>query len=183
MKPAIFLDRDGVIIENRPDYVHSWAEVEFLPGALSALASIDQSPYVILIITNQAGIGRGVLTHQTVNEINDRLRQEISRANGRIDGIYVCPHTPEDNCTCRKPQPGMIRQAAHEFDLNLSQSILIGDNLSDLQAGQSAGIGQVVLVRTGLGMRFAQKLPPAEFPDVLVYDDLAQALAELVKYP
>jgi D-glycero-D-manno-heptose 1,7-bisphosphate phosphatase len=181
MQPAIFLDRDGVIIENRPNYVRSWAEVEIIDGALTALARLKDSPYKIVIITNQAGIGRGFLTRRAVDAINERLRQEICSANGRIDGIFICPHKPEDVCNCRKPRPGLILLAAQGLDIDLGGSILIGDNLSDIQAGQAAGVGQIMLVRTGLGAEFEQKLPAAGFPDVPVYDNLAQALAELVK--
>ncbi len=181
MQPAIFLDRDGVIIENRSNYVHSWDDVEFIPGALPALAKLKDCSYKIVIITNQAGVGRGILTLQVVNEINRRIRQAIIHANGRVDGIYVCPHKPDDGCNCRKPQPGLILQAARELDINLGQSILIGDNLTDVQAGQAARVGQVILVRTGLGEAFAQKLPAAGLSGTPVYDDLAQALAKVVK--
>jgi histidinol-phosphate phosphatase family protein len=180
MVPAIFLDRDGVIIEHRPNYVRSWADVEFIPGIFPALARLATTGYQNVIITNQAGIGRGLFTRKTVDEINCRIGQEIIRANGRIDGIYTCPHLPEDCCACRKPRPGLILQAAEELDLDLANSILIGDNLSDIQAGQAAGVGQVVLVRTGLGARFAQNLTEGQVQEIKIYDDLAQALERLV---
>ena len=183
MNIAIFLDRDGVIIENQPNYVRSWAEVKFIPGAISALARLKNGPYKIVIITNQAGIGRGVLSHSAVEEINERLQQVILSEDGRVDGIYVCPHKPEDGCSCRKPQPGLIHQAAHHLNLDLERSILIGDNISDLQAGQAAGVGQVVLVRTGLGIESEQKLQAAGLTGVPIFADLPQALANLVNIP
>lgn len=180
MLPGIFLDRDGVIIENRPDYVKRWDEVQFLPGTLHSLAGCKDSPYRIIIITNQAGIGRGLISRTEVYEINRRILAEIDLAGGRIDAIYVCPHTPEENCACRKPQPGMILQAAADLHIDLPRSMLIGDNISDLQAGRSAGVGQLALVRTGLGEAFASQLQAANLSAVPVFADLAQALAEIL---
>ena len=181
MQPAIFLDRDGVIIENRPNYVRSWADVCFLPGALHTLAEIKTLPYKIVIITNQAGIGRGLIPLQTAEEINARLIQEIETTGGQVDGLFMCPHKPDDGCDCRKPQPGLILQAADKLDIRLEDSLMVGDNLSDIQAGRAAGVGQVVLVRTGLGAEFSLQLQAAGFADVPVYDDLAQALSRLLK--
>jgi histidinol-phosphate phosphatase family protein len=183
MQPAIFLDRDGVIIENRLDYVRNWEQAKILPGALASLARISKSSYKLVIVTNQAGIGRGLISRQTVDEINEKLVEQIEQAGGRIHGIYVCPHSPDDGCDCRKPQPGMIWQAARELDIDLKNSILVGDNLSDLQAGRAAGIGRLVLVRTGLGNAFAGRLVEAGFWDVKVFDDLEQAVSSLVKEP
>ena len=181
MLPAIFLDRDGVIIENRSEYVRSWADVRFLPGALPTLARLKDSPYVIVIITNQAGIGRGLISLQTAEQINAQLIREIEAAGGRVDGLFMCPHKPDDGCDCRKPQPGLILQAARALDIRLEGSLIIGDNLSDLQAGMAARVGQVVLVRTGLGAEFASQLKAAGLSDTPVYNDLAQALTALVK--
>lgn len=180
MQPAVFLDRDGVIIENRPDYVRSLEEVKFLPVSLAALARLARLPYHIVIVTNQAGIGRGLLSPETVAEINRRLVQEIESAGGRVDGIYVCPHKPDEGCNCRKPQPGLILQAVDELKLDLKRSILIGDNLSDIQAGQAAGVGQVALVRTGLGEKFAGQLTSASLSGVKIYPDLAEALESMI---
>ena len=181
MLPAIFLDRDGVIIENRSEYVRSWADVRFLPSALPTLARLKDSPYIIVIITNQAGIGRGLISLQTAEQINAQLIREIEAAGGRVDGLFMCPHKPDDGCDCRKPQPGLILQAARALDIRLEGSLIIGDNLSDLQAGMAARVGQVVLVRTGLGAEFASQLQAAGLSDTPVYNDLAQALTALVK--
>ena len=176
MFPAIFLDRDGVIIENRPDYVRSWEDVSFIPGALSALAKASTSKYKIIIVTNQSAIGRGIIPYRTAEEINQRLIQVISNAGGRVDGVFMCPHAPEENCSCRKPQPGLILQAAEALNLDLSRSTLIGDALSDIQAGQAAGVRQKILVRTGLGS-YQNNLPQPLDP-YSVYDSLAEALGD-----
>ncbi|HEX7975060.1 MAG TPA: HAD family hydrolase [Anaerolineales bacterium] len=180
MVPAIFLDRDGVIIENRPNYVRSWDEVEIFPQALAALAGVSHSPYKIVIITNQAGVGRGLIPIQVVEDINRRLVEAIENAGGRVDGVFVCPHKPEDGCECRKPRPGLLRQAAQALSLDISQSILIGDNLSDIQAGLAIGVRQVALVRTGLGAQQLHSPLFATLPPFPVYNTLADALANLI---
>lgn len=180
MVPAIFLDRDGVIIENRPNYVRSWEEVDIFPQALAALARIRPSPYKIVIVSNQAGIGRGLIPPQIVEDVNRRLVAAIEEAGGRVDGVFVCPHRPEDGCACRKPLPGLLYQAAQALSLDLSQSILIGDNLSDIQAGLAGGVRQVALVRTGLGNQQIQSPMLATLPPFPVYATLADALADLV---
>jgi D-glycero-D-manno-heptose 1,7-bisphosphate phosphatase len=179
MQPGIFLDRDGVIIENRPDYVRNWSEAKFISGVLPALARLNNTPYRIVIVTNQAGIGRGIISRLVVEDIHARLIQEIIKSNGRIDGVYICPHKPEDGCSCRKPQPGLILQAAQDLEIDLGRSMMIGDNLSDVQAGLAAGIGRIALVRTGLGKDFVQSLETVDFSAVSVYDDLAEAVANL----
>ena len=97
MQPAIFLDRDGVIIENRPDYVQDWSQVKFIPGSLKALAYLNQLTIKIVLVTNQAGIGRKIISPEIAAGINQRIIRAIVNAGGRIDGIYVCPHTPEDH--------------------------------------------------------------------------------------
>jgi len=188
MYPAIFLDRDGVIIENRPAYVRSWEEVEIFPDAIAALARLVDSPYKIVVITNQAGIGKGLISFQVAADINLRLRQEVAKAGGRIDMIVMCPHKPEDACSCRKPQPGMLLKAAQDLSIDLSQSIMIGDSLTDLQAGNAAGVRSVALVKTGLGDQQIQsvqrELGEADRQQYFIFDTLADALEGLVPpYP
>jgi D-glycero-D-manno-heptose 1,7-bisphosphate phosphatase len=150
MRPAIFLDRDGVIIENRSDYVRTWEDVVFIPGALTALADVASTGFAIVVVTNQAGVGRGLISETVAQSINESVCQEIVRTGGRIDGVYLCPHTGDDNCDCRKPKPGMLLQAAREHDIDLTQSWMIGDALTDLQAGKAAG-ARPLLVLTGRG--------------------------------
>jgi D-glycero-D-manno-heptose 1,7-bisphosphate phosphatase len=180
MNPALFLDRDGVIIENQPNYIQNWSDVRIYPQALNSLRRIESSNYKIFIITNQSAVGRGIITQATAEEINNRLVAKIESAGGRVDGVLMCPHTPDDNCLCRKPQPGLILDAADAHFLDLSCSILIGDALSDIIAGQSAGVGQNVLVNTGLGVTQSALPLASQIPSFLVYDSLADALDNLV---
>jgi D-glycero-D-manno-heptose 1,7-bisphosphate phosphatase len=180
MQPAVFLDRDGVIIENRPHYVRSWDEVSILPGALPAIARAARAGYAIVIVTNQAGVGKGLIPLPVAEEINRRLVMEIERAGGKIAGVYLCPHGPAEGCACRKPLPGLLVQAARELSLDLARSVLVGDAVSDLQAGRAAGVREVCLVRTGRGA--GQELAP-EFltlQPVPVADNLAEALTRLL---
>jgi D-glycero-D-manno-heptose 1,7-bisphosphate phosphatase len=180
MFPAIFLDRDGVIIENRANYVRRWEDVAIYGQALTALARIHSSEHKIVMVTNQSAVGRGIVSLETVREINDRLVRIIEQTGGRIDGVYVCPHAPGDRCECRKPKPGLLLQAAEAQDLDLSRSILIGDTVSDIIAGQAAEVGQTVLVRTGLGAEQEYSTKAEDLKPFLIYDTLEEALAELV---
>jgi len=183
MNKAIFLDRDGVVIENVASYVRSWADVLIFPGALAALARLRNSLYKIVIVTNQSAVGRGIISLAEATSINDRLVRVIEEAGGRIDGLFMCPHAPQEHCDCRKPQPGLMLQAASALNLDLSRSILVGDALSDIQAGQNARICTNILVRTGRGaaqyaLPAARTLPP--FP---VYDCLEDVVDALLSGP
>ena len=147
---AIFLDRDGVICENRSDYVKSWREFEFLPGVKDSIAALSRLGLPIVVVTNQAAIGRGLVSAEAVEAIHERMVAEIAAYGGRIDRVIYCPHRPEDECACRKPKPGMLLQIAAEMKIDLSQSYLVGDAASDLQAGQEVGC-RTFLVLTGRG--------------------------------
>ena len=176
-QPAVFLDRDGVIIENRARYVRAWADVAFLPGALAALATLSRAPLAVVIVTNQSAVGQGLLSESEAEAINAGLLAAIRAAGGRVDAVYLCPHTDADGCDCRKPAPGLLRRAAAELDLDLPRSVLIGDALSDLAAGRAAGVGRVALVRTGRG---AEQEHLAAGQPLDVFDNLADALAALL---
>lgn len=182
-QPALFLDRDGVIIENRSNHVRAWQDVAFLPGALSALSALANSDYRVIVVTNQSVIGRGLVSAQDVIDIHQRIVAVVAQRGGRIDASYMCPHAPEDECACRKPQPGLLLQAANEWDIDLAQSIMIGDALSDLAAGQAAGVGQTVLVRTGRGRQQEQLLSGERGNGIVVTDDLRAALILLKVLP
>ncbi|MFZ6028843.1 MAG: D-glycero-alpha-D-manno-heptose-1,7-bisphosphate 7-phosphatase [Chloroflexota bacterium] len=180
---AIFLDRDGVIIENRAGYVRGWEDVEFFPAAIQALAGLAASPYRIVLVTNQSAVGRGILSLAAAQAINRQLVIELERNGCRIDGVFMCPHGPEMNCTCRKPRPGLLLQAAEALSIDLASSIMIGDAWTDLQAGQAAGVDRTALLRTGRGKQQLSLPPPAGLKSWAVYDDLAEALAHLFAAP
>jgi D-glycero-D-manno-heptose 1,7-bisphosphate phosphatase len=174
--PALFLDRDGVIIENRMDYVKALGEMKFIPGALEALARVTRHGERIVIVTNQSAVGRGLLTHLTLEAIHRSLLEHITAAGGRIDSIYVCPHHPDDQCDCRKPAPGLLLRAARELGIDLSASVLIGDNLTDVLAARAVGV-RPILVNTGLG---ATQPLSGVTASVLRCHDLAHAVETLL---
>ena len=151
MKRAIFLDRDGVIIENRPAYVLAWDDVQIYPQALTALQRINSTNFMIIIITNQSPIGRGLISLSEAEQINRRLLFEIAKNGGRIDEVLMCPHAPEEGCSCRKPLPGLFYEAAAKLGVNLKNSYMVGDAVTDLVAAMSAGVGELILVQTGRG--------------------------------
>ena len=150
---TIFLDRDGVINRNPPDwgYVCNWIDFTFLPNALEAIREITQFGFRIFVVTNQAGISRGIFTEQQLTEIHRKMLNEIEDAGGLIENIYYCPHHPDAGCGCRKPKPGMLLQAGHEYDIDMSKSFFIGDSITDIQAARNAGASPI-LVLTGHGL-------------------------------
>lgn len=150
MQPAIFLDRDGVICENRPDHVKAWDEFAFLPGVLDALRMLAETNTTVVVVTNQAIINRGLVSRDTVDEINRRMVIEVQQQGGRVDAVLYCPHRPDERCLCRKPQPGLLMQAAEQFNADLRQSFLVGDARSDIEAALAVG-SKPILVLTGRG--------------------------------
>ncbi len=179
LRSAVFLDRDGVIIENRADYVKSLAESKFIPGAVEALARLAKTDWLIVIVTNQAAIGRHIITRETAEAINEYVVRTIVAAGGRVDGVYVCPHTPDDGCACRKPAPGLLLQAAAELGIDLEASVMIGDAVSDVRAALAAGAKPVFLL-TGLADRLEVELAQARQLNAAVYPGLAAAVNDLL---
>ena len=176
MNLAVFLDRDGVITQNRENYVRSWKDVEFLPSSLEALKLLSQTSYKIIIITNQSAIGRGIITMEQVEAINQRIIEEITDTGGRVDGLFICPHAPDDHCICRKPLPGLILQAADALSIDLPSSAMIGDALTDIQAGLAAGIKTLILVKTGRGQEQFQLPQTIFYPHLFITDHLLSAV-------
>jgi len=172
---AIFLDRDGVICENRADHVKAWDEFRFLPGVLSGLADVARAGFVTVVVTNQAIINRSVVPAEAVHDIHRRMLDSVRRAGGRIDRVMVCPHRPDERCTCRKPQPGLLLQAAAEMHIDLSRSYMIGDATSDIQAGLAAGCA-CFMVMTGRGTKQAAQTYAQALPGVRYARDLKHAV-------
>lgn len=145
---VVFLDRDGVINKNRDDYVKTVEEFIFLPGALEGLAKLKKAGITTVVVSNQAGIGRGLIKPSELERINHKMFQEIAERGGEISALYCCTHRKDEGCECRKPEIGLFRKASTELGINLADSYLIGDSKSDIEAGHRAGC-KTVLVLTG----------------------------------
>jgi D-glycero-D-manno-heptose 1,7-bisphosphate phosphatase len=175
VRPAVFLDRDGVLNEDCPGYVTRQADFRLLPGVLEALALLAQLPVAIVVVTNQSAVGRGQMTRAALDDIHAWLCATVAAAGGRIDAVYVCPHCPWDGCACRKPTPGLLYQAAADWHLDLPRSYFIGDALTDVEAARKAGC-RSVLVLTGHGRDALRALDGHDpRPDFVASDVLAAA--------
>jgi histidinol-phosphate phosphatase family protein len=146
-RPAVILDRDGVLNKRPPraEYVRRPEEFEWLPGAREALRLLRERNYRVIVVSNQAGVARGAMSQSDVERVNDRMRAESQAAGGRIDAVYYCPHGWDDGCECRKPKPGMLFDAARDFQLDLTRTVFVGDDERDAQAAQAAGCGSVLV--------------------------------------
>ncbi len=172
---TVFLDRDGVINENRNnDYVKKWDEFKFLPGVREAIKTLTDADWNIVVVSNQAGIGWGAMPVQSVEQINARMIEEVEECGGRIKAIYYCPHRPDEGCDCRKPKSGLFLQAAREHGIDLPGSYLIGDSLSDIQAAARVGC-TTILVKTGRGKESLEKCQQWSIEPDYVAHDLAEA--------
>ncbi len=146
---AVFLDRDGVINRDSPDYVTAWSQFRFLPGSLAAITALTAADIPVIVVTNQSAVARGLIRPETLTDMHRRLNRIVRHNGGRIQAILHCPHHPDDGCGCRKPQPGMIIEARARYGLDLKQTIMIGDRASDIACGRGAGCGGTILVRSG----------------------------------
>lgn len=176
---AVFLDRDGVI--NRATakrYVTRWSEFQFLPGALRALRRLEGDGRKVVILSNQAGVGRGIMSRSQLDLITRRMLAAIRRAGGRVDAVYYCTHTPGAGCGCRKPKTGLIRRACRRLRIDPERSFLVGDNATDIQMGHSARC-RTVLVLSGVSTRRDARGMAAR-PD-RVARDLAQAIQWILR--
>ena len=152
---AVFLDRDGVLTRERPDYVKTPDELEILPGIEAPLREIQKRGFQIVIITNQSVVGRGLTTHDEMSRIHEKLRVELARLGCRIDAIYYCPHRPDEGCNCRKPEPGLILKASRELGIDTAKSWMIGDKEMDLEAARRAGCRGIRVPTNGNGLKEA----------------------------
>ncbi len=145
MTKAFFLDRDGVINQERKDYVKTLEEFEILEGIGDAIKIIKNHSFLVIVITNQSAINRKLLSIEMLNKIHEKLKVYLKKNNTSIDKIYFCPHTPFENCECRKPKSGLIMQAINDFNIDISQSIMVGDSKTDIESAESAGCKGILL--------------------------------------
>ena len=184
MSRAIFLDRDGVINANRPDYVKNLDEFVLLPNTLQALRLLVRLPLLVVVVTNQSAVGRGLMCDREVEAIHDHLIDVVVRSGGRIDDVLYCPHRPEEGCSCRKPRPGLLLQAADKYGIDLTRSYMVGDAVTDVEAALVVGV-RPVLVLTGRGQDQVQQLRNQRYRHVPVMKDLLAAarLIEGLEHP
>ena len=177
----IILDRDGVINEDSDAYVKSVDEWVPLAGSIEAIARLSRAGYTMVVATNQSGLGRGYFSAADLEAMHGKLRRLVATAGGEIAGIYFCPHRPDENCDCRKPRPGLLRQIMEDFRLqSLAGTPSVGDSLRDLEAGVALGC-RPVLVRTGKGLAAEVKLAGLpELAGTLVFDNLAAYADQLL---
>src|SRR5258706_5333839 len=170
----VILDRDGTINHDSDHYIKSLDEWRPIKGSLEAIARLTQAGYRVVVATNQSGIARGLFTTRTLFEIHEALQRAAAQAGGRVDAFFFCPHAADSACSCRKPQPGMLIEAARRFNVALEDVYMVGDARRDVQAAAAAG-AQPVLVLTGKGPKTQEegKLPPGTrvFPDLAAFAD------------
>lgn len=184
LRPAIFLDRDGVLIEDS-HYLGSVDRVRLIPGAAEAVAALNRTGRAVVVVTNQSGVGRGMFSYESVGEVHAHLAEQLATFGATVDAFYFCPHHPEAEvtayrtaCDCRKPRPGMLLAAAADLGLDPAASWMIGDRVTDLEAGAAVG-ARTVLVRTGYGCLVdAAALDRTRLNLELVAANLADAVAK-----
>lgn len=174
----MILDRDGVINYDSDAYIKSPEEWRPIPGSLEAIARLTRAGFTVTVATNQAGVARGLFDLGTLEAIHRKMTAAIETAGGKLAGIFYCPHGPADGCDCRKPKPGLFKQIAEQFRVNLHGVPVIGDSLRDIQAAESVG-ARALLVRSGNGEQTLQVLDPGR--RVEVFADLASAADQLVR--
>ena len=173
----IILDRDGVINFDSAQFIKHPDEWKPIPGSLEAIARLTREGWRVVVSTNQSGLARGLFEMATLNAINDKMHRALAQLGGRIDAMFYCPHAADDNCTCRKPKTGMIKDISRRFSVDLREVYAVGDSLRDLQAFSDAGC-KPILVRSGKGKETLAHgdLPP----NTLIFADLNEAVQHII---
>lgn len=175
----VLLDRDGVLNEDRPDYIKSPTEVVMIPGSAEAVARLNRAGVKVALCTNQSAVGRGIIGLERLEQIHAHIRTLLAREGARIDAIFFCPHAPWDRCGCRKPAAGLLSEALRRFGTDPADTPMIGDTLRDLQAAKALGCPRH-LVRSGNGAKTQAEGVPHDVLPVAVHDNLAAAVSAIL---
>jgi len=149
LKKVVFLDRDGTINRDSPEYIKSWDEFDFIPGSIEAIRNLSQNGFTSIVITNQSALPRRLISHQGLEHIHSMMKDMIELHGGKIADIFFCPHKPDAMCACRKPQPGLIFRAQDKYNIDLSDAVMTGDSAKDIECAHNAGCSKAILVKTG----------------------------------
>ncbi|MBI5893610.1 MAG: D-glycero-beta-D-manno-heptose 1,7-bisphosphate 7-phosphatase [Deltaproteobacteria bacterium] len=174
--PAVFLDRDGTINEDT-GYIDSPERLALIDGAASAIKKLNSKGFKVIIITNQSGVGRGYFSEEAADAVNKKLEEILKKQGAHLDGIYYCPHHPDDNCECRKPKIGLLEKAKKDLDIDFKKSYVVGDKVSDVELAHNIG-GKDILVLTGEGMKHKKML---KSQPSYIADDLKDAVEWIIK--
>jgi len=180
MKPAVFLDRDGTINEQM-GYINHISRFRLLPKVSEAIALLNKYNYLVIVISNQSGVGRGYFPIELVYKVHEYMKELLKKSGAFLDAIYFCPHTPDQGCNCRKPKTGMIEKACKQFPIDLSRSYVIGDMCIDMELAKNAKI-KGVMVKTGYGLgEIEYVLPKVKLRPLYIADDLLSAVKWILK--
>ena len=158
MKKVVFLDRDGTINHDSPDYIKNRSEFKFIPGSIEAIRLLTLSGFTSIVVTNQSALARKFIFPAELDTIHAMMKDAVASGGGRITDIFFCPHLPNDGCDCRKPSAGLLLQAQRKYNIDLSKSIMVGDSAKDIECARNAGCGKAVLVKTGKDDEAEKKL-------------------------
>lgn len=181
LRHVVFLDRDGVINRDSPNYIKNWSEFEFLPESIAAIRLLTLSGFTLIVITNQSAIGRKITSAEDVEHIHAMMQNCLKAEGFEIKDIFLCPHRPEQGCDCRKPKPGMILSAQQKYRIDLSTACMVGDNAGDIECGRNAGCRYVVLVKSGNFLAAQKILSEKQIIADYIADNLYEAAEWIVR--
>lgn len=175
----VVLDRDGVINIDSDDYIKSEDEWAPIPGSIDAIARLSHAGFLVVVATNQSGLARGLFSEFDLARMHQKLQNMVIDAGGKIDGVFYCPHSPTDKCSCRKPATGLLTQIEEEFLCSLQNAPFVGDSVKDIEAATAHGC-KPILVKTGKGLQSLNSLQETKHCDFDVYTDLSEAVDSLL---
>ena len=149
LNSVVFIDRDGTINHDSPDYIKNRSEFKLIPGSIEAIRLLTLGGFTSIVITNQSALARKLISPGELDHIHTIMKAAIKSGGGDITDIFFCPHLPNEGCDCRKPAPGLLLQAQHKYNIDLPRSIMVGDSAKDIECARNAGCGKAVLVKTG----------------------------------
>jgi len=158
LKKVVFLDRDGTINVDSADYIKSRSEFDFIPGSIEAIRNLTAGGFTTIVITNQSALARKMVSPEELDAMHALMCREVASSGGKITDTFFCPHLPDEGCECRKPAPGLIVQAKQKYNIDLADSIMVGDSAKDIACGRNAGCGRTMLVKSGLDPDVEKKL-------------------------
>lgn len=176
LEKVVFLDRDGVINFDSPDYIKSCAEFEFIPGSIEAIRRLTASGFTSIVVTNQSALARNLISAAELDRLHTMMKKTIASGGGRVTDIFWCPHLPGDGCDCRKPAPGLIYQAQRKYDIDLTAAVMVGDSAKDIECARRAGVHRAVLVQSGAAHVVERQLKARQMLPDYVAGDLLDAV-------